>query len=158
MATVWIPALLRDLTGGRELLDVPGETVRQLVENLEAAYPGMRERLCPEGRLRPGLAVVVDGQVSRQGLRRRLDAASEVHFLPALSGGAAPALPVEIGDAAQAAHRRKDEPDERPDTAERAEQDRGRHPSPLPQRAPDDRAEQCRAEPQAHRASADAAT
>lgn len=88
MATVWIPALLRDLTGGRETLAVPGETVRQLIDNLDAAYPGMRERLCQDGRLRPGLAVVVDGEVSRQGLRRRLDEGSEVHFLPALSGGA----------------------------------------------------------------------
>ncbi len=87
MATIWIPALLRDLTGGHETLVVPGATVRQLIENLEVAYPGISDRLCQDGRLRPGLAVVVDGEVSRQGLRRPLAETSEVHFLPALSGG-----------------------------------------------------------------------
>jgi hypothetical protein len=32
MATIWIPSLLRDLTGGRDSVTVDGTTVRQLVE------------------------------------------------------------------------------------------------------------------------------
>ena len=87
MAVVWIPALLRDLTGGEAQVTVPGETVRQLIENLENAYPGIEERLCDEDRLRPNIAVVVDGEVSRQRLRHKLEETSEVHFLPAISGG-----------------------------------------------------------------------
>jgi molybdopterin synthase sulfur carrier subunit len=87
MAVVWIPALLRDLTGGEAQVTVPGETVRQLIENLEYAYPGIEERLCDEDRLRPNIAVVVDGEVSRQRLRHKLAETSEVHFLPAISGG-----------------------------------------------------------------------
>ena len=87
MAIVWIPALLRDLTGGQAQVTAPGETVRQVMANLEQAYPGIEDRLCEEGRLRPHIAVVVDGQVSQQRLRHRLTETSEVHFLPALSGG-----------------------------------------------------------------------
>jgi len=87
MAVVWIPALLRELTGGQESVTVPGETVRQVIENLERAYPGIKTRLCEDGRLRPNLSVAVDGRVSRQGLRQRLAETSEVHFLPAISGG-----------------------------------------------------------------------
>jgi molybdopterin synthase sulfur carrier subunit len=87
MAVVWIPALLRDLTGGEAQVVVPGETVRQLIANLENAYPGIEERLCDEDRLRPNIAVVVDGQVSRQRMRHKLAETSEVHFLPAISGG-----------------------------------------------------------------------
>ena len=87
MAVVWIPALLRDLTGGEAQVTVPGATVRQLIENLENAYPGIEERLCDEDRLRPNIAVVVDGEVSRQRLRHKLEETSEVHFLPAISGG-----------------------------------------------------------------------
>lgn len=87
MAIVWIPALLRNLTGGQAHVTAPGETVRQVIANLEQAYPGIEDRLCEEGRLRPHIAVVVDGEVSQQRLRHRLTETSEVHFLPALSGG-----------------------------------------------------------------------
>ena len=79
MTVAWIPALLRDLTGGEEQAIVPGETVRQVIEN--------KARLCEDGRLRPNISVAVDGLVSRQGLRQRLAERSEVHFLPAMSGG-----------------------------------------------------------------------
>ena len=87
MPTVWIPSLLRDLAGGHEQLDVPGETVQQVIENLDARYPGVMARLCKGGQLRPTLAVVVDGIASNQRLRHRLTEASEIHFVPAISGG-----------------------------------------------------------------------
>jgi molybdopterin synthase sulfur carrier subunit len=87
MAVVWIPSLLRDLTGGEAQVTVPGETVRRVITNLEQVYPGIEARLCDEGRLRPHISVVVDGTVSTQRLRHQLTEASEVHFLPAISGG-----------------------------------------------------------------------
>jgi sulfur-carrier protein len=87
MAQVWIPALMRDLTGGKAQVTVPGETVLQLIANLDAVYPGVAARLLEEGRLRPQMAVVVDGQVSNQRLRHKLTESSEVHFIPAISGG-----------------------------------------------------------------------
>ena len=74
MATVWIPALLRDLTGGQERVSAAGETVREVIDALEERYPGVRERLCEDGRLRPNIALVVDGAVSRQRLRHNLGA------------------------------------------------------------------------------------
>jgi molybdopterin synthase sulfur carrier subunit len=84
---VWIPPLLRELTGGQETVSVPGATVRQAIEHLEETYPGIRARLCDGDRLRASLSVVVDGRVSRRGLGQPLDEASEVHFVPAVSGG-----------------------------------------------------------------------
>jgi molybdopterin synthase sulfur carrier subunit len=87
MAVVWIPALLRDLTDGQAQVTVPGETVRQVIAQLEKAYPGIEARLCEEGRLRSNISVVVDGRVSSQRLRHELTETSEVHFLPAISGG-----------------------------------------------------------------------
>jgi molybdopterin synthase sulfur carrier subunit len=87
MAVVWIPALLQPLTGGQEKVSVPGETLRQVIDHLEARFPGMQGRLCDGDRLRPSMVAVVDGLVSRQGLRKRLEDSSEVHFLPAMSGG-----------------------------------------------------------------------
>ena len=87
MPVVWVPGLLQDLTGGQDRIVAPGETVGQLIEALEARYPGLKARLLEDGRLRPGIAVVVDGEVSARRLRHRLAETSEIHFLPAISGG-----------------------------------------------------------------------
>ena len=87
MPVVFIPALLRDLTGGQESVQLPGDTVRKVIEELDRSYPGVKTRLYDGDRLRPGIAVVVDGVVSSQRLRHKLSESSEVHFLPALSGG-----------------------------------------------------------------------
>ena len=87
MASVWIPSLMRDLTGGREQVSVPGATVGDIVDALERALPGIKDRLCNGDRLAPGLAVAVDGKVVRMGLIAPVDERSEVRFLPAIAGG-----------------------------------------------------------------------
>jgi molybdopterin converting factor small subunit len=89
MPTVWIPSLMQKLTGGVEQVTVTGATVRQIIDELEAAYPGFRSRLVneEEDRLRPDVAVAVDGEISNEGMRRKVGASSEVNFLPAMSGG-----------------------------------------------------------------------
>ncbi len=87
MPIVWIPSLLRELTEGQEKLIVPGETVREVIGNLNERYPGIEARLCKGGRLQPSIAVVVDGAISRQGLRQPVTETAEVHFVPAISGG-----------------------------------------------------------------------
>ena len=87
MAKVWIPSLMRDLTAGQTVVTVKGSTVRQIIDNLEAAYPGTRKRLLSGDELRPNISVAVDGDVTRLGVRERVKANSEVHFLPAVSGG-----------------------------------------------------------------------
>lgn len=87
MAVVWIPSLLRDLTGGQKSLAIEGETVRQVIENLDALFPGIKARLCDGDRLRPSISVVVDGQTSHLKLRQRLNETSEVHFVVVISGG-----------------------------------------------------------------------
>src|SRR4051794_5303323 len=87
MARVFIPAQLRDLTGGEATVEVAGVTVRELVEVLEQRFPGMRQRLCASGELSPVLQVSIDGQFSRRGLDARVQATSEAHFLPVFGGG-----------------------------------------------------------------------
>jgi len=79
--------LLRELTAGVDSLKIEGSTVREVVENLDALYPGVKERLCDGERLRPSISVVVDGETSTLKLRHQLNEASEVHFVVAISGG-----------------------------------------------------------------------
>ena len=87
MPTVWIPAQLRTLTHEQESIDVPGQTLGELIDTLDARYPGIKARLLRGDALRPGLAVVVDTQVVRGGLSEAIAENSEVHFVPAISGG-----------------------------------------------------------------------
>ncbi len=79
--------LMRNLSAGRHRVEVEGATVRQVIENLDKQFPGMKERLMENGSLMPGISVIVDGQQSQLGLLERLEEASEVHFLPAIGGG-----------------------------------------------------------------------
>ena len=83
---------MQRLTGGQQRVQVPGSTVRQVVTNLEAAYPGIKPLLYDaEGdRIVPGIAVVIDGEVSVLGLMQAVEENSEVHFLPAIGGGQSP--------------------------------------------------------------------
>ncbi|MBZ5590988.1 MAG: MoaD/ThiS family protein [Acidobacteriia bacterium] len=88
MPTVFIPTLLQSLTGGRSSVEVEGGTVRQVIDNLEQAWPGIRERLLDQGKLRPNISVAVDGEVTPMGLIEPVSPSSEVHFIAAIKGGA----------------------------------------------------------------------
>ncbi len=92
MPEVHIPAMLRDLTGGRATVDAAGATVREVVDDLERQCPGLRDRLTADGRLRSKLSVAVDGEVSPLGLRETVQPSSEVHFVAAIKGGSGPAV------------------------------------------------------------------
>jgi molybdopterin synthase sulfur carrier subunit len=89
MPDVWLPPRLQRLTGGQQVVQIAGETVRQLIDNLESAYPGLKAELYDEEEdmVMPGMAVIVDGETSQLGLLERVQEQSEVHFLPALGGG-----------------------------------------------------------------------
>ena len=87
MATVYIPTVLQSLTKGETEVTIEAASVRQIVERLEALYPGIAEALVEDDDLKPHIAVAVDGEVSVVGLLERVGEESEVHFLPALGGG-----------------------------------------------------------------------
>lgn len=89
MAEVWIPPKLQQLTGCNQQVQVEGTTVRRLINNLEAQYPGIKEYLVDETEddLIPGIAVIIDGEVSQLGLLEKVSDSAEVHFLPAIGGG-----------------------------------------------------------------------
>ena len=77
----------------RETLDVPteieaqGSNLRNLIDNIEGMYPGVKDQLVEEGKLRPGMSAVIDGKTTRLGLIHKLDNVSEIHFLPSIAGG-----------------------------------------------------------------------
>jgi molybdopterin converting factor small subunit len=87
MPRVFIPAQLRDLTGGQTDLDVAGASVREIVAELERQFPGIAARLCQNDELSAALQISIDGTLSRRGLDAKVPPGSEVHFLPVFGGG-----------------------------------------------------------------------
>jgi sulfur-carrier protein len=78
---------MRDLTAGLETVDVSGSTVRQVIDALDRACPGIKDRLCVGKKIDPALAVHIDGRIAQRGLLTPVSENSEIHFLPAIAGG-----------------------------------------------------------------------
>ena len=89
MATVILPRSLVALFPGAERRhDVAGGTVAEVVDDLDTAVPGIRNRLVDSGPvLREHLNVFVEGQ--RASLQSPVPAGATVHIIPAISGGSA---------------------------------------------------------------------
>ncbi len=88
--TVRIPTPLRTLTGGNESVQAEGKNVRELVENLESAHPGLRERLLDEkGAVRRFVNLYVGEEDIRflDGLDTELSGSEEISIVPAIAGG-----------------------------------------------------------------------
>ena len=87
MIRVFLPSALRRLAGGREELAASGDTVREIIDDLDRQFPGLRDRLCDGDRVKPGLSVVVGSTFASAGLLQPVPEGSEVHFLPSVGGG-----------------------------------------------------------------------
>ena len=59
----------------------------QVINELEARFPGIKERLCDGDELSPSIQVCVGQTLSSRGMGTRIEADNEVHFLPAIGGG-----------------------------------------------------------------------
>lgn len=91
MAKVKIPTQLRTLTGGAEEVDASGSTLSELIENLEADHPGVKERLMDDGgQLRRFVNVYLNDEDVRflDGLGTSIPDDARVSIIPAVAGGA----------------------------------------------------------------------
>ncbi|HUB14289.1 MAG TPA: MoaD/ThiS family protein [Acetobacteraceae bacterium] len=80
------PALLPLFPGCERRLDVAAATVDELMDALNARWPGMRDRLCDSTpRIRRHINVFVDGEHATLGTRLRDSA--DVFIMTAISGG-----------------------------------------------------------------------
>lgn len=87
MATVHIPPLMRDLTGGAQTVAVEGATLGRVIDALESRHPGLRDRLVEGDRLHEGIAIAVDGEVTQLDLIQPVGPHSDIHIMPAIAGG-----------------------------------------------------------------------
>jgi molybdopterin converting factor small subunit len=84
---VLIPTPLRSYTDGQHQVTAQGATVRELLEDLDRTYPGIRFRMIDEqDAVRPHMRIFVNGEPVF-ALDTKLAESDEVQILQALSGG-----------------------------------------------------------------------
>ena len=84
---VRLPGVLVDLfPGAQRQVEVPAATVDEMIDALDARWPGMRDRLCNSTpALRRHINVFVDGERAR--LDTPLEPGADVFIMTAISGG-----------------------------------------------------------------------
>ena len=87
---VRIPTPLRRLTQGEDKVSVDGETLGDIVNALEAKFPGIKDRLCDDaGELRNFVNIYINGEDVRflDGLTTGTSDGDEISVVPAVAGG-----------------------------------------------------------------------
>jgi molybdopterin converting factor small subunit len=86
---VRIPTPLRTLTGGADEVSAAGNTLAELIEDLERKHPGIRDRLLDEKGVRRFVNIYIGEEDVRflDGLKTTLKAGDQVSIVPAIAGG-----------------------------------------------------------------------
>ncbi len=90
MTTVHIPAPLRKFTGGAAEVTATGETVSDVIEDLERKHGGFKATLCgKDGKVKPFVNIYVNDEDIRflQNLATPVNDGDELFIVPALAGG-----------------------------------------------------------------------
>ncbi len=87
---VRIPTPLRRLTQNMAEVETEGADIEGIIENLEANYPGMKERLCDEGgNIRRFVNIYLNDEDIRflDGKATTVADGAEISIIPAIAGG-----------------------------------------------------------------------
>ena len=90
MVKVRIPTPLRPLTKGQGEVQAQGAKITEMIEGLNTAHPGLKDRLCDEsGELRRFVNIYVNEEDIRflKGKDTALKDGDEVSIVPAIAGG-----------------------------------------------------------------------
>jgi molybdopterin synthase sulfur carrier subunit len=90
MSTIKIPPVLRENVGGARTVTASGGTVAEVLDDLFAQYPALRDRVTEDGELSRFINVYVNDRDVRyrDGLDTQVAAEDTVILLPAMAGGA----------------------------------------------------------------------
>ncbi len=89
-STVRVPTILRSYTDGASEVTADGATLGEVLDSLDASYPGMKGRIVDEqGELRRFVNVYVGNDDVRflDGLDTPVHEGSQVSVIPAVAGG-----------------------------------------------------------------------
>jgi sulfur-carrier protein len=86
---VRIPTILRQYTGGEKAVEASGETLHEVITDLDVRHPGLRDRLVDDKGLRRFVNVYLNDEDVRflGGLETEVADGDNVTVLPAVAGG-----------------------------------------------------------------------
>ena len=86
---VRIPTPLRTLTTGKDEVEAKGTTVREVIDDLERKYPGLRERLCDDKGVRRFVNIYQNEEDIRflDSLDTKVKDGDSISIVPAIAGG-----------------------------------------------------------------------
>ena len=87
--SVSIPTILRSYTGNARTVEVSGDSIQNLIANLEHKFPGLSDRLLENGQLRRFVNIYINDEDVRfmGSLEAPLTDGDAVTILPAVAGG-----------------------------------------------------------------------
>ena len=88
--TIRIPTPLQEFTQNKDAVDIDGSTVKEVLENLDAQFAGMRQRLYgDDGKLRRFVNIYVNQEDIRflKGEDTEVSEGDELSIVPAIAGG-----------------------------------------------------------------------
>jgi molybdopterin converting factor small subunit len=89
MATVRLAPVLRASAGGSKQVSAEGSTLAEVLDDLYARFPALKEQIQPGDELSRYINVYVNDQDVRflQGLETQVGTGDTVTLLPAMAGG-----------------------------------------------------------------------
>jgi len=90
MPSVRIPTPLRKLTSDKDEVTINAANIAELIDEMEAQYPGIKNRLCDEsGNVRRFINLYVNNEDIRflSGKETALKDGDVVSIIPAIAGG-----------------------------------------------------------------------
>lgn len=84
-----VPTILRNYTSGEKAVQAEGATVTEVIDNLDGAHAGIKERLVEGGEIRRFINVYVNDEDVRfsGGVNTELSDGDVIVILPAVAGG-----------------------------------------------------------------------
>ncbi len=87
---VRIPTPLRKLTNNKDEVEGTGKNIKELIDDVERQYPGLKERICEDdGKIRRFVNIYVNDEDIRfkNSIDTELKDGDEISIIPAIAGG-----------------------------------------------------------------------
>ena len=85
-----IPSPLRRFTSGQSILEIEGETLESVLDELFNTYPEIKNHLIEEnGKLRNFVNIFINGENTRHngGLNYKVKDGDDIRIIPSIAGG-----------------------------------------------------------------------
>ena len=89
MANFIIPTPLRVLTNNETSVEVSGEKIINIINNLDEKFPGITEKIMDNNELKHFVNIYVNGEDIRylDSLDTKVESGDEIAIVPAVAGG-----------------------------------------------------------------------